>query len=369
MKPLTPALSTLLIVLSALSAHAQIGRRGLEDINRHRKPTRTVPILSSLDDSTTLASMEATSLPGPWDFLDEYETGDGSTVRSDSITDRSASMNLELPEPETIRERIALLPQETLVPYDKKLDAYIEEYIIRHQKQMRTILGRYRYYAPYFEKIFHEYGIPYEVAMLAVVESGMVQSALSPVGAAGLWQLMPETAQTNRLRMDLLIDERYDIEKSTRTAARYLSKMYAMFKSWPLAIAAYNCGPGTIKTAMNKCQSSEFWDIYPLLPRETRGYLPAYTAVVYTNEYAQEHGIEPIIYNPHTISYLIETNLSFKQIESIYGTDIQTIRRLNPQYLSDIVPGTASSPKKLILPRNGKNKQRSPVRRNKGKAG
>ena len=175
------------------------------------------------------------------------------------------------------------------VAYDKSVREQIENYTEKRVRTMSFALARYREYVPRFVPVFQRVGVPEDIAALVIVESAVSVRALSPVGAAGMWQLMPETAKRFGLRVDEEMDERYDPVAACEVAARYLKGMHNQFGNWILAIAAYNCGPGNVRKAIAKAgNGAGLWDIVKYLPAETRGYVPAYMAARYTLVYAKE---------------------------------------------------------------------------------
>ena len=186
------------------------------------------------------------------------------------------------------------------------------------------------------------YQLPYELCYLSIVESALNPQARSHMGAAGLWQFMPATGKRYGLEINSLVDERMDPIRSTEAACKYLNDLYNIFNDWNLAIAAYNCGPGNINKAIHRANGKrDFWSIYPFLPRETRGYLPIFIAVVYAMNYAEIHGIcpsEPLL---TMVSDTIVTTQRqhLKQIAENLDIPLYELRRLNPQYPRDIIPG------------------------------
>ena len=133
---------------------------------------------------------------------------------------------------------------------------------------------------PLLDPILSQAGVPTEFAAIVVVESGGDSAALSPKGARGLWQLMPDTARRYGLKVDAEKDERLDVEKSTRAAAAYLRDLHAEFHDWQLALAAYNSGEQTVQQALVRTGGTGFSVAAPALPAETQGYVPAVLAVL-----------------------------------------------------------------------------------------
>ena len=182
--------------------------------------------------------------------------------------------------------------------------------------------------------------LPIELRALPIIESALSPTAVSPVGAVGLWQFMPSTGKSYGLEVNSLVDERRDPVRATQAACRYLKDLYAIYNDWTLAIAAYNCGPGNVNKAMARSGGKTFWEIYDYLPRETRGYVPAFIGATYAYAYHRQHDIEP---QPAPIPLSVDTIridrlLHLQQIASTIDLPLETLRQLNPQYKLDIVP-------------------------------
>lgn len=322
---------SLILLLSCLliphASHAQVSQRDLEALERHRKPRQAVPVLQSIEDAQDTSRWDS-SLIGTWDFLEEEEREDESPVPE---IDWNRT---------TIQQRVFTLPQELLIPYNDELEAYIRNYIIRHAKALRGILGRYAYYEKAIRTAFSRHGLPEDLTALAIVESAMVPTALSKAGARGMWQFMPETARRYGLRCDYVVDERLDPYRSADAAARYLKAAYARYGDWPLAISSYNCGPAAVENAILRANSTEFWKIYPYLPAETRGYMPAFVAALYSIMFHDLHGISARPYGEGTITnFKITREMTFKEIMRATGISNAELVRLNPQYISGSIPG------------------------------
>jgi membrane-bound lytic murein transglycosylase D len=166
--------------------------------------------------------------------------------------------------------------------YGKQTDyivKYVANYHKNHGKRLTRIKRQHRSHFSFIENVFRKYKVPKELKALAVIESAMNFKALSPVGARGPWQFMPETGRLLGLRVDSRVDERVDFYKSTKAAAKYLRRINRMFKGdWLLTVAGYNWGPGNITKALNRSKGKTFWDIKNKLPRETRNHVMAFIA-------------------------------------------------------------------------------------------
>ena len=228
------------------------------------------------------------------------------------------------------------------LPYNEVVRSYIIRYSERSKSSLSGLLSLCYYYMPIFEEALSRYGLPQELKVLAIVESSLNPKAVSRAGAVGLWQFMYTAAKSYGLRINSYFDERMDPYKSADAAARYLRDAYAMLGDWSLAISSYNCGPGGVKKAIARAGGKTgYWDIYPYLPRETRNYVPAFVGMLYTLYYRNELDLEPdpFVMPAHTDTFHIHNKLHFKQIEALVGTPAEELRRINPQYTHDILPG------------------------------
>lgn len=240
------------------------------------------------------------------------------------------------------KARLQALPCVIELPYNERVRAFILRYVKRNPKQVARMMRMSEYYFPMFEETLGRYDLPYELKNLPVIESALNPMARSHVGAAGLWQFMPGTAKLYGLEVNSLVDERMDPVKSTEAACRFLASMYAIYHDWNLVIAAYNCGAGNVNKAIRRAGGKrDFWSIYPYLPRETRNYVPIFIAANYAMNYGQEHGIckAPIEKTMLTDTIRTTRRMHLQQVSQNLNIDMNELRRLNPQYSRDILPG------------------------------
>ena len=238
-------------------------------------------------------------------------------------------------------DRLRRLPNIIEMPYNDEVRKVIDKYTGRLRRQVSYMLGASNFYMPLFEKALETYGLPLELKYLPIIESGLNPNAVSRVGASGLWQFMLQTGKQYGLKVNSLVDERRDPVKATYAAARYLKDLYDIYGDWNLVIASYNCGPENVRKAMHRSGKSDYWSIYPYLPRETQGYVPAFIAANYVMNYYCKHNICPMLSElpAKTDTVMVNTNIHFGQISGVLGISIEELRSLNPQYRRDIVNG------------------------------
>ncbi len=238
-------------------------------------------------------------------------------------------------------DRIAKMNSFITLPYNDIVKNYIIKYSEKMPQTMGRILGLCEYYMPIFQEILNRYDMPEELKAMAIIESAMNPLAVSRVGAKGMWQFMYQTAKIYGLHIDSFVDERLDPVKSADAAARYLQDAYEIFGDWNLAIASYNCGAGNVNKAIRRSGSRAFWDIWPFLPRETRGYVPAFVGALYTMNFYKEHGIKPeaVQMPAHVDTMRINKMLHLKQVSELTGAPLEDLKNLNPQYRHEIIPG------------------------------
>ncbi|MBE6318166.1 MAG: LysM peptidoglycan-binding domain-containing protein [Bacteroidales bacterium] len=241
------------------------------------------------------------------------------------------------------------------MPFNSIVRAHIEMYTSpRRRTLVERILGMWLYYEPIFETALEKEGMPLELKYLPIIESALNPNAVSPAGAAGLWQFIIPTGRGMGLEINSLIDERRDTYKASQKAAEFLKSLYKTYGDWSLAIAAYNCGPGNVNKAIRRSGGGQkdYWEIYNYLPKETRGYVPAFIAAAYVMNYHNEHGINATLAKKPLLTDTVHVSrrLHFDQISEVIDLEVEALEILNPQYRKQIIPGSLNKPYVLILP-------------------
>lgn len=290
-----------------------------------------IPVIFA-NDSITAMSTDTVLSPI---FFDE------ALAWLDTTECTSDTLITELPD-SIYKQRLQALPFVIEVPYNEVVRRYILRYVKHSPRQLAALQRKAEYYFPIFEDILAKHDLPYELCYMPVIESALNPQARSHMGATGLWQFMPATGKKYGLEINSLVDERMDPIRSTEAACLFLKNLYAIFQDWNLVIAAYNCGPGNVNKAIHRAGGKrDFWSIYPYLPSEIRGYLPIFIAASYAMNYAEAHGICPATPLATMASDTIETTQRqhLKQIADNIDIPLAELRRLNPQYPRDIIPG------------------------------
>lgn len=255
-------------------------------------------------------------------------------------------------EPEVYKDRLKRLPTIIEMPYNDVVMKFIDRYATKLRRSVSMMLGASNFYMPTFEQALESYGVPLELKYLPVIESALNPRAVSRVGATGLWQFMLTTGKQYGLTVNTLVDERRDPDKASYAAAHYLRDLYRIFGDWTLVIAAYNAGPENINKAIHRAGGvKDYWKIYPYLPSETRGYVPAFIAANYIMNYYCEHNICPMVTTlpAKTDTIIVNRDVHLEQVAKVLGLDIDEVRTLNPQYRKDIVNGS-TQPSTIRLP-------------------
>ena len=286
------------------------------------------------------------SLLSLWYVHKSMLKGDTVSFNMDSVHFRSSVTDKEY------LQRLADMNSFITLPFNETVRNYIILYSEKMPTKMSSMLALSQYYFPIFEEIFDRYGLPKELKYMAVIESAFNPVAVSRAGEKGMWQFMYNTAKMYGLTINSFVDERLDPVKSADAAARYMRDAYRIFGDWNLAISSYNCGSGNVNKAMRRSGSREFWPVYNYLPRETRGYVPAFVGAMYAFTYYREHGLVPETDSmPVQVdTFHIRRMLHFQQVSALTGGSVEMLKKLNPQYVHDIVPGTAKEEYVLRLP-------------------
>ncbi len=257
---------------------------------------------------------------------------------------------------DTLKLRLEKLNQNTPfnIAYNPSLENVINSFLTRKRDFLERMLTLSQFYFPMFEEALDKHNIPLEIKYLAVIESALNPRAKSRVGATGLWQFMYGTGKMYKLDVSSYVDERSDPIASTEAAGKYLSKLYAIFGDWDLALAAYNSGPGNVNKAIRRSGGyKNYWNIRNNLPRETAGYVPAFLAVMYLFEYAEEHGlkakkVDRPFFETDTIH--VKNTITFSQISEMVDVSMEELQVMNPSYKLDVIPYVSGKNYALRLP-------------------
>ena len=352
-KRLSFAASTVLLALFTAPAFAQevsdpgIGR----SVPAPLAPQ--VPVGASLAPADTSVA----SLPGgiggdsvavPAGFVGPMLPGAGAPFMQVATTPAAPAVDTAaLTRNRRIGERLQALQREVPLVYNPYVRGYIDYFTVRNPKYTRRMLERQNLYFPLFERKLAQYGMPPELRYLSVVESALNPKAASHAKAVGLWQFIPQAAADYRLVINSWKDERWDPEKATDAACRYLRNLNRAFGGdWELALAAYNCGPGNVRRAIKRAGGrANFWAIFPYLPQETRGYVPSFTAVVYAMNHAADYGIVPenVLLPITTDTVLVSGPFDIAKLSETLGLDPKALHDLNPELRRPLLPTAAAN--------------------------
>lgn len=359
----------IVLLLLVFTANAQVVKPN------HRSELDSVYVVDSVDnlpDSLELYEeqrqadfQEAREVLGESEVMKMFESlGSIPYFGNDYLSLDSVGMNVygydygEVPvfDDSVYMHRIEKLASKTTIPlvFNAHVKPFIELYAMRRRALTGRMLGLSYVYFPLFEEMLDKHNMPLELKYLAMIESALNPVAGSRVGAKGLWQFMYGTGKQYGLQSNTLVEDRYDPVKATEAACLYMLDLYHKYKDWFLVLAAYNSGPGTVNKAIVRAGGvMDYWAIWPYLPRETQGYVPAFIAVNYVVNYAAEHNIYPI--NPGllmsgTDTVTVHDFLTFRQLNETIGVSMRDLRFFNPQYTKEVIPANDSTPYILRLP-------------------
>lgn len=304
-------------------------------------PQKKTSIIDFWDDDSDLALIETDTrsdgLVSTWDLL--VEEAENEYGKQEEYSAQFADQRpFDALDQKMLLERLASLPYELSIGYNDIVRNYVLIYAEKKKKYMPNVLAKYEYYAPLFRETFRKYGIPEDLTVLAIIESAMNPTATSVVGAKGYWQFMEHSAKHFGLTVNYQVDERMDLYKAVDASARYLKKAYERYGSWPLAISSYNCGPGNVNRAIKLAGTNNYWEIYKYLPKETRGYMPAFIGALYTVYYYKSHGMEvKPLQNEDCDCITLKSPVDFVTVQKACGCPVSELRRLNPQYIRNVV--------------------------------
>jgi len=261
-----------------------------------------------------------------------------------NIFDESVNSNLDEQE-EVIRERIPSIVTIVNPVYNNVVRSYLNTYIYRRPEQTSEMLGWAAVYFPLFEKALSDEGLPTDLKYLSIVESALNPGAISRSGAGGLWQFMKPTARMYGLKISSYVDERMDPEKSSRAAARYLHELYDAFQNWELVMAAYNAGPGRIRSAIKRAGTNNYWELAAYLPAETQSYVSGFIAASYLMNFHGAHDLIPVY--PETamgemVCVYVNEGMSISEVAKRAGLTIDMVKRLNPSFVRNYIPASVA---------------------------
>lgn len=277
-----------------------------------------------------------------------------NTLTSNNLANDSSKSSL-IPSftDEEYQQKISTIVSPVRIDFNPTIKNYINVYAIHSREHTSRIIGLSDMYFPMIEELLDREGMPLELKYLAIVESALNPNAVSRSGATGLWQFMYNTGRAYGLKIDSYVDERRDPYKSTLAAIEYFKDMYRKYGDWHLVIASYNCGQGNVNKAIRRSGGqTDFWAIQNNLPRETRGYLPAFMAVTYLFNHLEDHNLyvtEAPFTHFELDTIMLSQAVSFKNIADAIDLPKEVIAYLNPSYTRGIIPKTESA-NKLVLP-------------------
>ena len=324
--------SALLILMTGASASAQVFGESTRPLPRGE--TAETAALRRQRDSLqkVVDQLRHEAFISPWRGLTGLEGEDAAGVPIYGIAGNTTDAAF-------MKEVLRANPAFASLGYDSSVRDAVDFYSTAHLRAMGGVLARYDHFLPIIRNIFSHYGVPDDLAALAIVESAVSRTAVSAAGAAGMWQFMPGTGRDYGLRQDALLDERYDLVLSTRAAARYLASLRKELGSWAYAVLAYNCGPARVRQAIIKSGRAEnIWTVMTYLPKETQAYLPALLAANYVSARREELEINVRKWNEPALEVKAYVSTTLDAVAQETGVNPDFLRKMNPHLLTGDIP-------------------------------
>lgn len=261
----------------------------------------------------------------------------------DSLVEELPTVEAFIPTADVnkVREGFQQMQRSIPLQYNSTVHSFVDYFIYKKPSFTKKMLERKNFYFPIFEKYLAKYNMPDELKYLSMLESGLNPKAISHAKAVGLWQFMKPTGGDFGLRVNEFVDDRMDIEKSTEAACKYFRQLYNIFGDWELVLASYNTGPGNLRRAIRRAGNvKDYWQLHPFLHKDTRAYVPQFTAIMYMMHHADEYGIFPEeIMEPVAIEKVtIDGFLDIETFSNASGISIDDIQKLNPSILKGVLP-------------------------------
>lgn len=261
----------------------------------------------------------------------------------DSLVDELQTVETFIPTANVNRVKEGFQHMQRSIPlqYNSIVQSFVDYFIYKKPSFTKTMLERKNFYFPIFEKYLAKYNMPDELKYLSMLESGLNPKAISHAKAVGLWQFMKPTGKDFGLRVDEYVDDRMDIEKSTEAACKYFRQLYNIFGDWELVLASYNTGPGNLRRAIRRAGNiTNYWQLHPYLHKDTRAYVPQFTAIMYMMNHADEYGIfaEEIMQPVAVEKVIIDGFLDLEVFSNMSGISIDDIQKHNPSILKGVLP-------------------------------
>lgn len=217
------------------------------------------------------------------------------------------------------------------------------------------VLKRSKRHFEVIEPILKKYGVPDDFKYLAMAESGL-ENVISPAKAVGVWQILESTAKEYGLEVNSAVDERYDLEKSTELACKYLLQSYKQFGSWAIAAATYNAGRNGLENQINKQKTSNYYDL--LLNDETARYVFRLIAHKLITENPSDFGfqLEDSDYYPVIATHQVEVNSEISNITDFaaqHSTNYKIIKAFNPWLRQNNLPVRPGKVYHITIPNEG----------------